>query len=94
MVMADVLAPSGVASIMGFMGALILTIALNIGLDKLPMLFIAEMCPLGTLSYSSLNVRASGSRAVTASATSVVCLAISMSQTFLYPPTHAYLGYK
>lgn len=47
MVMADVLAPSNLASLMGFLGALVLTVALNVGLDKLPMLLVAEMCPLG-----------------------------------------------
>lgn len=57
MVMADVLAPSGVASIMGFMGALILTIALNIGLDQLPMLFIAEMCPLGWFCWDLVGYK-------------------------------------
>jgi MFS family permease len=45
--LADVYAPGQLSSLMGFLAALILTQSLVIGLDRLPLLLIAELMPQG-----------------------------------------------
>ena len=52
MMLADIYAPSRVSSFMGFLSALVLTLSLVIGLDKLPMLLLAELVPQGEFTIA------------------------------------------
>ena len=47
MILADYFAPSRISSILGACAFLFLTAGIAFGLQKLPMLFIAEICPQG-----------------------------------------------
>lgn len=78
-----------------FPAALILTIANNVGLDKLPVLLMAEMCPLGKFISDEILMKHahSGSRAVTAAFCFISNTLINLAQVFIYPPTHPFLSY-